>query len=243
MKATIIKRNEDICERYNLLNKQGENLDSIKRLLSSEFELGESYIMSILTEHGVRILNNRKMGERDVQIVSLYLDGESLSSIGKKVGLTTSRIGQVIRKHLGDKPKKILLGKHLYKVKSDIDDGLTHSEIIEKYGTSLLLKLKNSFGYNPFDHFLERRNKEIVKRVKDGKSALEIAEEYNLTRDHIYGISHEYGIRKKPTREEYEKRNKKILKKHLAGVTSKDLAIEFELSITNINIIIKNMKK
>ncbi len=243
MKAIIKKRNEKLYERYNLLNKQGENYDSIKRLLSSEFELGELYIMSILYSYGIKKLNNRKMSDRDAQIISLFLNEESLSSIEKKLGLTSVRIGQVVRKHLGDKPKMILLGKHLYKVKKDIEDGLTHQDIIEKYDKSLLSKLNRNFGFNPFEHYLEKRNKLIIQLFKEGNEALDIAKKFNLTRDYVYGICHEYGIRKRPTREEYNKRNKKILRKHNAGVSSKDLAKEFGLGVTNINIIIKNMKK
>lgn len=339
---TVI-RNKEIFERYEELMVEENNFGNALTMLSEENDIGESYVKNILKDYGVEIQNNRskeEKGQRDANIVELYMAGDEQDDIAEKFDLTITRIGQIIRSHLGRHAKNTMLEKSLTDLKKDIDTGKSHKNILRKYGASLLRKLKSNLGYNAFDACLEKRNKNIhnlyigkidsklrefiavrvkkrkmvaltllinfinknfekivednievfdnenvfsqdkifedllikplVQYLKENKknkkvldklkskknlyvllvnlninnkkyTAIEISSIYGLTRDHVYGILHDFGVRTKPTKEEYKKRNDAIVKEfQKEGKTSQEIADKYGKTVTNINIILKN---
>lgn len=241
MKESIKKRNDELYQQYESLTKKGENYNAAITKLSNLYEIGNYHVISILNSYGINKGVSNK--DRDAKIIRLYLADVPASRIGKKVGLTTTRVSQILRTQLGTKPHKVALAKDLHLVQNDINNGMSHTEILKKYSPSVLRKLKSYYSYNPFDHYIDVRNKEIYRLSKEeGLDALQIADRLSLTRDRVYGILHDYGIRKRPTTKQYAKRNREILKKKESGVSSNDLADQYKMTVTNVNIIIKNMR-
>lgn len=248
MKKITVVRNKEIFDSYNSLIEEGKDFKEALVILSKNFDdIGKSYIHNILKSYGVKGANkiDGSMSKRDARIIEMYMQGDDNTVIAEEHGLTTTRIGQIIRGHLGKYAKSGILEKSLVELKDDIDGGMDHKAVQEKYGASLLRKIKSNLGYNAFDACLAKRNKDILamyKRKSKPLSAAEIADKFGLTRDHVYGILHEFGERTKPTRAEYRKRNEKMVKDFKIGKTSKELAAEYGMTVTNINIILNNME-
>ena len=247
MKKITVVRNKEIHNRYKELVKEGKDFKEALSELSNENDIGESYVKNILKVHGVKQSNtksNETKSKRDSRIIEMYMNGDEHSVIAEEFGLTTTRIGQIIRGHLGKHAKSGMLEKSLLNLKRDIDNGMDHKAVQDKYGASLLRKIKSNLGYNAFDACLDKRNKDILAMYNDEKnpkSAADIALEFDLTRDHVYGILHEFGVRSKPTRAEYRKRNELIVKAFKdEEKTSQDIAEEHDMTVTNVNIILKN---
>jgi len=364
MKKMTVLRYKEIHNRYKELMKKPSKMafKEALTLLATENDIGESYVKNILKVHGV--IGTSKvdgdMSPRDSRIIEMYMNGDDHSVISEEFSLTTTRIGQIIRGHLGKNAKSGILEKSLIGLKVDINKGMDHKTIQDKYGASLLRKIKSNLGYNAFDACLDKRNKDIhimyqghndkvltefinkslinnrlpifeelytlardkfvedfesldfdnlyiillekmdgigtdasgnvidvydvikpvvfdgdpedepddidraedvLKCIQDIKkreniitnliisvvkgqkkfTAIEISIIWSLTRDHVYGILHEFGERSKPTVSEYKKRNKLIV---LAfkdeKKTSQDIADEHDMTVTNVNIILKN---
>ena len=195
---------------------------------------------TVLKTEKVRSTSGKKSA-RDIEIIEKYVSGKDQTEIAEEFKLTPTRIGQIIRDQLGKHAKNSILEKSLIELKRDINTGQTHKEIRVKYGASLLRKIKSNLGFNAFEACLEKRDTDVLKKHQEGMTALEIADELGLTRDHIYGILHTAGVRSKPTKAEYATRNTKIVEQFQAGKTSSDLATIHKLTVTNINIILKNM--
>jgi len=246
MKEITVLRNKEIYNRYKVLTKDGMDFKDVLVKLSKENDIGESYVKNILNEYGVN--RNRKSSKakskRDSRIIEMYMNGDDHSVIADKIGLTTTRVGQIIRGHLGKYAKSGMLEKSLINLKKDIADGMDHKAVQDKYGASTLRKIKSNLGYNAFDACLDKRNKDIraMYESKDNpKNAAEIATAFGLTRDRVYGILHDFGIRSKSTRAEYRKRNEKIVKAFKdEEKSSKEIAAEHSMTVTNVNIILKN---
>lgn len=179
--------------------------------------------------------------ERNAKIVQLYMAGKDTSAIALEVGLTHTRVGQIVREQLGKHVRNNSLEPVLDVIKMDIERGMSHKDIMEKHGASVLRKIKSNLGFNVFDACVSKRNEEIYQEYKrSGKTAMELAEQYGLTRDHVYGILHKYGVRSKPTKQEYDERNRNIVAMFLGGKSSLDIALEYGMTVTNVNIILSN---
>lgn len=245
MKKITVIRNKEIHTRYNVLAGEGMEYKDAVAKLAKDNDIGESYVKNILKVHGVKETSKNKdtKAKRDGRIVEMYMNGKDHSEIAEAFDLTTTRVGQIIRGHLGKHAKSGILEKSLEELKVDIREGMDHKAVQEKYGASLLRKIKANLGYNAFDAWMEKRNKDILALYNDKKnpkSAAEIADEYELTRDHVYGILHEFGVRSKPTRAEYRVRNESIVKAFkVDNKTSLEIAAEHDMTVTNVNIILK----
>lgn len=237
-----ITRNKELQDRFDVLIQDGGWLAAVVKKIAGEFDLKEARVKEILKENCVDFaaIRREEMKDRDALIVAAYMAGEEQAEIAEEFGMTPTRIGQIIREALGRNAKHALLEQDLVKIKKDVRAGMQHKELQDKYGASTLRKVKSNLGYNVFEKCLDRRNKGILEMYENGKSAAYIAEEYGLTRDHIYGILHGFGVRSKPTEEEYAERNAEIVDKFQGGKSSQDLADEYDMTVTNINIILKN---
>lgn len=246
MKKITVIRNKEIHDRYNELVKGGVDFKEAVSTLANDNDIGESYVKNILKVHGIKETSKNKetKAKRDGRIIEMYLNGDDHTVIAEAFGLTTTRVGQIIRGHLGKHAKSGILEKSLEELKIDINDGMSHKDVQEKYGASLLRKIKANLGYNAFDACQDKRDKDILAMYEDEtdpKSAAEIAEVFELTRDHVYGILHKFGVRSKPTRAEYRIRNEKIVKAFKSGKkTSQEIADDHDMTVTNVNIILKN---
>lgn len=246
MKKITLIRNKEIHDRYHELVKGGTDFNDAISTLAKDNDIGESYVRNILKVHGVKkdTKTEDTKTKRDGRIIEMYLNGDDHLTIAEEFDLTTTRIGQIIRGHLGKHAKSGILEKSLVELKSDINGGMDHKAIQNKYGASLLRKIKSNLGYNVFDACLEKRDRDILAMYEDKeepKSAADIAVEFDLTRDHVYGILHKFGVRSKPTRAEYRVRNENIVKAFKSGKkTSHDIAKEHGMTVTNVNIILKN---
>lgn len=245
MKKITVIRNKEIHTRYNELVNSGVEYKDAIVTLSKDNDIGESYVKNILKVHGVKETSKNKetKAKRDGRIVEMYMNGKDHSEIAEEFSLTTTRVGQILRSHLGKHAKSGILEKSLEELKVDINSGMDHKAVQDKYGASLLRKIKANLGYNAFNAWMEKRNKNILALYNNKKSpmsAAEIAEEYELTRDHVYGILHEFGVRSKPTRAEYRVRNEKIVKAFkVHNKSSQEIAEEHDMTVTNVNIILK----
>ena len=236
------QRDQRICERFGEIT--GKDQQDVINILCGEFDLCPAYLKNILKDGGAISVRKKarspKKDQRDADIIDMYMSGKDLIEIAEEHGLSKTRVGQIVRSQLGKYTKTNMLEKELVDVRNDIESGMSHRELLDKYGQSTMRKLKDNLGFNAFDAYVNRRNSDILSEYKKGKSAAYIADEFGLTRDHVYGILHKAGIRTKPTRAEYRKRNEKIVSKFKKGAKSQELAEEYDMTVTNINIIIKN---
>jgi uncharacterized protein (DUF433 family) len=236
------ERDNRICERFSQMS--GKDQQEVIDILCDEFDLCPAYLKNILKEGGAISVRKKarspKKDHRNADIVDMYMSGKDLLEIAEAHGLSKTRVGQIVRSHLGRNTKTNMLEKELVDVRTDIESGMSHKDLLDKYGQSTMRKLKDNLGFNAFDAYVDRRNSDILSEYKNGKSAAAIANEFGLTRDHVYGILHNAGIRSKPTRAEYRMRNEEIVTKFKKGKKSQDLAAEYDMTVTNINIILKN---
>lgn len=234
-----VERNRAICEAYEQIKNQPDALDR----LASKYQLCVPYVKNILKDRGaieVRVKTKSAVREqRDSKIVADYVAGLEPVQIAEQYGVTTTRVGQIVRDHLGRNARANMLERDLDAVRVDLDAGMSHRDVLQKYGASLLRKLKDNLGFNAFDQYVERRNQDIINRYATGVTAMQIAKEFDLTRDHVYGILHRAGIRTKHTRDEYADRNRQIIDQFKRGAKSQDLAEQYGMTVTNVNIIIK----
>lgn len=243
MKKITVIRNKEIHERFKSLKKNGmDDKTAVSTIAEEKNDIGKLYVRNILKECGIKVVGTReKNNQRDSEIIERYMAGKDHADISEEFGLTTTRIGQIIRASLGKYAKNSMLETTLVELKQDINKGMPHKDVQDKYGASTLRKIKCNLGYNAFDACLEKRNRDILVQYKEkSKSAAEIAKIFGLTRDHVYGILHESGIRTKPTKKQYKDRNKEILTAFHTGKTSQEIAEEHEMTVTNVNIILKN---
>jgi DNA-binding NarL/FixJ family response regulator len=230
-------------------NDSVENYTEVVSQLSQKYGVPESRINRELKELGISKRTHGSKSdsrlmpkmERNAKIIELYMAGKDPSTIALEVGLTHTRVGQIVREHLGKHVRNNSLEPLLDEIKLDIESGMSHKDIMDKHGASVLRKIKSNLGFNVFDACVSKRNDEIYQEHKrSGKTAMELAEQYGLTRDHVYGILHKYGVRTKPTKQEYDERNRSIVELFLAGKTSFDIALEYDMTVTNVNIILAN---
>lgn len=234
-----VERNRAICERYEQIKNQPDALS----VLAGEHQLCVPYVKNILRDRGaIEVRGKAKSAvreQRDSKIVADYVAGLDPVQIAEQYGVTATRVGQIVRDHLGRNARSNMLERDLDAVRADLDGGMSHRDVMQKYGASLLRKLKDNLGFNAFDQYVERRNQEIIDKYATGVTAIHIANEFGLTRDHVYGILHRAGIRTKPTKDEYANRNKQLVEQFKSGVKSQELADQYGMTVTNVNIIIK----
>jgi uncharacterized protein (DUF433 family) len=247
MKMMTIIRNKEIHDLYDKLIAELNTQDQAIDKIIAEFDIGPSYIKNILRGCGVEIIVKDKgrhedvsRSKRDVRIFDMYLENKDVSEIAGVIGITPTRVGQIIRTGLGKFVKNIVLEKTLQDVKKDVEAGKSHKEIVDIYDISTIRKIKSNLGYNVFEACVEKRNTAILKLHEEKATANEIAEKFGLTRDHVYGILHNNGKRKRPTKTEYTKRNHDIVYAFKKGKSSQDIATKYKMTVTNINIILKN---
>jgi DNA-binding NarL/FixJ family response regulator len=245
---------EEILEQFNRLYKTDDSnavadYTQVVSQLAKMYCVPESRINRELKKlkiskrtHGIKsVLMSMSKMERNSKIVDMYMAGNEPMSIADEVGLTHTRVGQIVREHLGKHVRNNSLEPVLDAIKLDVSNGLSHKQILEKYGASALRKIKINLGYNVFEACVNKRNDEIYGIYKDSsKTAMQIAEDYGLTRDHVYGILRKYGVRVKPTRQEYDERNRVIVELFKEGKTSQDIAYMYNMTVTNVNIILTN---
>lgn len=237
MRKTTVERNEKLLARYNeLLNDFG--YDEAVHKVSVEFDLVVPYIKNLLKKNNEVTPTTRD--KRNEEIIDLYMKNKDVSEISDKFDLTPTRVSQIIKDKLGKQNRNIIIEKSLADLRTDVENGMTHKEIVTKYGNSLLRKIKTNLGYNVFDACVNKRNDMIAQASLNGNTADDIAEQFGLTRDHVYSILHARGIRKKPDKNYIHDRNRQMLQLFKSGYSSRQIADDYGMTVTNVNIILKN---
>lgn len=236
------ERNGQIVKCYEQMTNDGVKPKQAVSDISESFGIGEFYVKSILKLAGIKpnFRDSSAKLERDAKIFELYMNETDIADIAAAVGVTPTRVGQIIRDGLGERAKDEVLEKTLDQIKEDVNSGMSHKDIVQKYGASVARKVKTNLGYNIFEACTKKRNDQIIAMQSEGKTAIEIANVFGLTRDHVYGILGTNGIKRRPSRAEYNARNLNIVKAFQSGKTSQQLAELYNMTVTNINIILKN---
>ena len=174
MKEVTLESNQMIYERYLVKEKSTRGQDAIIRSLAAKFKIGEFYVRNILKQYGVEIARkesyDRKdkgaMLDRNSGMINMYNDGKNPDEIAFAFGISAARVRQILKATLGKDFKKAKVVSALAAIKDDVASGMSHIDILQKYGKEVLRKVKVNFKYNVFKATRKNRDNEILRRYR-----------------------------------------------------------------------------
>lgn len=188
MKDETLNRNDNIYENYLERAKDvvqtERNQDKAIIFLSKKFGIGVHYIRNILKDKGVMMERkqtyNRKdktlLKIRNADIIKKYKDdGLTPEQISESYdyNIGAARIRQILKQEFTkqegvdyktekEKTELCEVGTTLELVKKDINEGMSHHDILDKYNHDMLNKIKTKLEYNIFGACLDVRNARVV---------------------------------------------------------------------------------
>ena len=241
------ERNKKIVDLYT----HGKTMVEI----SKSMDVGYYTVKAILIKNGVyksKLLPKPLLIKRNNKIIELYKKGYNLNQIA--IPLNIDR----------ESARQVLIKKGIYKYPGLYNESKIkrNNEIIELYNNGKTLKEISEIvklSYYPVKNLLKnkglyishkltndlaiKRNKEIFKLYKSGKSPANIAEKMNLEYNSVRGILIKAGIynfNAPRDRSKYEKRNKKIVKLYQSGKSLRFIAEVVDLNPLSVrDVLIK----
>jgi DNA-binding CsgD family transcriptional regulator len=227
-------RNEKIVSMY----KEGMTIQKIAETM----KLSKTSIGGIIISANGKPFVGRDM--RYTKIVDLYKNGNDMNKIAEIMNLTRERIRQILYKTDAYVKREIIfrgdMKKLIKNIHHDILEGLSHSELAEKYKyqISTLKRLINKFHLpKPSIVAIQNRNKLIIEAIKNGKPADEVAAEFKLYTPYVYQICRENGFHYKHLIRE---RVKELSKK---GLSVKLIASELKITSQAVSYHLGRFKK
>lgn len=249
MRSNVLVRNQSIRERYDKEIEAGNEADSVIEKIAKDTKIGKFYIRSILKDQGIDIKrktnysrkNEGEIIDRNKKIVELFEAKKSIEEIADKFGITTTRVRQITK---GLIAKSTDYSETVKQIQDQIDKGVHYIHLKEIYGADLLKTLKNKADFNVYQLTLKKQNDTIVKMFKSGKTPLEIAEWFDLTRDSVYLILKKNGHATRMSKEDKEKRDKAIFKmSRKKSFDIEEVANKYDITPTMVRIIIKGQSQ
>lgn len=252
IREEVLQRNQNIKEAYNQKILSGSrDIESILDDLSRDYFIVKYYIRSILKEQGIIIerkteyerTDKNKLETRNLEIINLFNNEVDPEIIAEKFDITPTRVRQILRSKLGNtfKASYNKLNATLDSIKQDLTDGIPYKSIVKKYGKNIIKQINYNLKFNLFKESSSIKTKDIISMSKRGLPPKDIALKHNVTRNYIYIILHENGIRYN-VKDDKILRDKKIIKQKKAGVAINEIASTHKITPTMVRIILSKNK-
>lgn len=211
--------------------------------LAGKYNIGLTYIRTILKSTG-DFKNQIKKGtvDRDIEVRKLFSENMSIDDIAIKFQLTPTRIRQIVKDLNGPKVQTELI-EAKKKAIDLINKGKSHHEVIDAIGEQAAKRLKYRMNFNIFKLIVEQRAIRAKQLYEQNITPADIAKELCCTRDYVYMLLRDMGVKLKITKEEKAVRDAEIYKYIKEGNTIKSAAEKWVLTETMISIICVKQKQ
>lgn len=251
IREEILERNQKIKDSYNKKVSEGIKPETIMDELSKEHGVVKFYIRSILKEQGIIIerkteyerTDKTKLDTRDTEIVELFNKDTDPDVIADKFNITPTRVRQILRSKLGKtfKASSHKLTIELEAIKKDLKENLPYKSIVAKYGKNTIKQIKYNLGFNLFKESSSLKTKDIIEMANKGLPPKDIAAKHGVTRNYVYIILHDNGIRYN-IKDDKIARDKKIIAQKKSGKSVNEIAGLHKITPTMVRIILGNKK-
>ena len=206
------------------------------------------------------------INDRDKRIIELASEGKTPDVIGEAVGLGPTRVRQILSANVPDL-RSVKSERLLSQVKDDVQREYAalagtieemcagkrpvaelpspYANIVSRYGKKRVQDL-NAIGYNLFRYCQEQRDSRIAELAAGkGMSGSDLATMFAITRDHVYGILHDRGVRKivRLRGKKKAERDMNVYKRYLEVGKYGPVAKEFNISQVLVGLIVNAEKR
>jgi len=235
MRNITEKRNAAIATDY----KRGISEED----LAETHDVGLTYIRTILRQNGLIEKRPRKdLSERDLKVRAEHIAGKSIDQLAIQTGLTPTRIRQIVHDEAGQHRQQVLTDAK-EKAVALIKAGKNHKEVIEIIGEQNAKRLKYRFNFNIFKLIVQQRSQNALTLYNKGVPPAQIATKLKCTRDYVYMLLRDGGVKLKLTKEEKQTRDIEIFNYLKSGGSAADAAEKWALGETMIKIIYEKQKR